>query len=453
LKNNTGKILIRSVLVLLFAFSLLRLFLFTIEFSEESLQMDFTAYYFAGKSLNNGLSPYENHVLSRWDLWDGTAMFKHSRFLYPPLIANLFQPLAALPFIKAKYIWNFLNLFCFLLCFILLVRIFDFSKDINKILITGILSFNFFPFITLLERGQIDCITFLLVILGIMFLMKDKKKQHFISGFLFGITALFKLYSILLIPFFIIRKKFVVLYGYLSGVILVVLLTFLISGFDATHNYFTKEAVRISQHGSSGTEEMQIPVEIIRTFHLISPYSMAVIEGRIYLTESISFNSKASFIRTLEVFLSQTPLNLSNTAYSIIVFLLFFLLMIIYQRKYLKDDKLNNEFIYWQVVLIIVLLSSPYTWIMNLVWLIPTIFIIVKVIPDLVNNKKILILLTLLAGYLLLSLPDDLLLTKNLPVLGEFFKARYVLSEFLILFSLLFYMKVHESKKIQHSNS
>ena len=32
------------------------------------------------------------------ELWDGVALFRHSRFLYPPLVADLFRPLAALRF-------------------------------------------------------------------------------------------------------------------------------------------------------------------------------------------------------------------------------------------------------------------------------------------------------------------------------------------------------------------
>ena len=404
--------------------------------------MDFTAYYFAGKSLNNGLSPYENHVLSRWDLWDGVNMFKHSRFLYPPLIANLFQPLASLPYIKAKYIWNFFNLFCYLLCFVLLIKIFLFSKDFIKILIAGILTFNFFPFITLLERGQIDCITFLLLLTGLMLLVKSKK-YHFTSGFLMGITSLFKLYSLLLLPFFLIRKKFIVVYGYISGMLLIIILTLLICGLDTSYNYLTKEAVRISEYGSSGSNEMAVPVKIIQKFHLISPYSMAIIDGRIYLTESISFNSKASFIKTLEVLQSKASFNLSNTTYSVMVFAFFFILMIVYSKKYKIKD---NDFVYWQVILIIILLSSPYTWVMNLVWLTPVAFIMINSFSDLMARKKSLILVTLIVGYLFLSLPDNLLLTEHVPLIKEFFSARYVMSQLLILFSLVIYLKDTETK-------
>lgn len=445
LKKNYGKILLKVILVLIFIISFLRLISFTIEFSEESLQMDFAAYYFAGKSLNNGLSPYENHVLSRWDLWDGVNMFKHSRFLYPPLIANLFQPLASLPYIKAKYIWNFFNLFCYLICFILLIRIFRFNNDSIKILIAGILTFNFFPFITLLERGQIDCITFLLLLTGLMLLVKSKK-YHFISGFLMGITSLFKLYSLLLLPFLLVRKKFVVVYGYISGILLIIILTLLISGLDTSYNYLIKEAVRISEYGSSGSNEMAVPVEILQKFHLISPYSMAIIDGRIYLTESISFNSKASFIKTLEVLQSKASFNLSNTTYSVMVFAFFFILMIVYSKKYKIKD---NDFVYWQIILIIILLSSPYTWVMNLVWLIPVAFIMINSFSDLITRKKSLILVTLIVGYLLLSLPDNLLLTEHVPLIKEFFSARYVMSQLLILFSLVIYLKDTEKKMIQ----
>ncbi|MBL7128898.1 MAG: DUF2029 domain-containing protein [Ignavibacteria bacterium] len=442
MKKNSGKILLKVILALILIISFLRLISFTIEFSEESLQMDFTAYYFAGKSLNNGLSPYENHVLSRWDLWDGVNMFKHSRFLYPPLIANLFQPLASLPYIKAKYIWNFFNLFCYLLCFVLLIKIFLFSKDFIKILIAGILTFNFFPFITLLERGQIDCITFLLLLTGLMLLVKSKK-YHFTSGFLMGITSLFKLYSLLLLPFFLIRKKFIVVYGYISGMLLIIILTLLICGLDTSYNYLTKEAVRISEYGSSGSNEMAVPVKIIQKFHLISPYSMAIIDGRIYLTESISFNSKASFIKTLEVLQSKASFNLSNTTYSVMVFAFFFILMIVYSKKYKIKD---NDFVYWQVILIIILLSSPYTWVMNLVWLTPVAFIMINSFSDLMARKKSLILVTLIVGYLFLSLPDNLLLTEHVPLIKEFFSARYVMSQLLILFSLVIYLKDTETK-------
>src|SRR6185436_700092 len=64
-----------------------------------SLQQDLAAYWVAGAARSAGLDPYVNHVGGPVapELWDGVAVFAHSRFLYPPLIAELFRPLARLP--------------------------------------------------------------------------------------------------------------------------------------------------------------------------------------------------------------------------------------------------------------------------------------------------------------------------------------------------------------------
>jgi hypothetical protein len=436
-KINVKKILLFTVLFLILVISVYRTVHYTVIFSEQSLQMDFTAYYAAGKSLNNDLSPYVNYILTRWELWDGVATFKHSRFLYPPLVANLFQPLAKLPYLQAKYIWNFFNLSFLIICFTLLVFIFwkrnkeDVYKKVIKILISGILAFNFFPFLALLERGQIDCVTLLFLLIGFALLIK-KEKYEFISGLFFGIATLFKLYSILLIPVFFIQKKYKVIYGYFTGIFILILLTLIISGKNISYDYITKDAPRIAKYGSGGSEDMRIPAWILQAYFPMSPTSISIVDERMYLTESISFNSKASFIRMLEVSL---PKMLSNSALSLIVFGAFFLLLFMYRKKLVLDSNLN-PFIYWQMILIIITLSSPYTWVMNLVWLLPFVFIVIDILPELYKQKRYILLIIIIIGYLLLSLPDNLLLTKQIKIFGELFKSRFIIAEFILLFSL-----------------
>lgn len=448
MKLSVKKILLSVILILILAISVYRIVNYTILFSEQSIQMDFTAYYAAGKSLNNGLSPYLNHVLSRWELWDGIASFKHSRFLYPPLVANLFQPLASLPYINAKYIWNFFNLICFILCFLLLAFIIfrndksERYKKFNKILISGILAFNFFPFLALLERGQIDLVTLFFILLGFSFFLK-KNKNEFLSGVFFGIATLFKLYSFLLIPFFFVQKKYKVIYGYLTGIAVLVLLTVVFSGIQISYEYLTTEAPRIAKYGSSGTPEMQLPVWILQAYLPMTPTSISIIDGRMYLTESISFNSKASFIRLFEVTL---PKLFSNSVYSFFVFAVFFLLFLYFKKKNLLGHY-GNKFIFWQMILIVITLSSPYTWLMNLVWLMPFAFILVNELPDLIKEKKYIASSFLVAGFILLAYPDNLLVTKNIKVIGEFFKSRFVISEFLLALSLFLILKYKKNSE------
>jgi hypothetical protein len=72
-----------------------------------SLQQDLAAYVVAGRARALGLDPYVNHVLETGGPWDGLASYRHSRFLYPPLLADLFRPLAALPYVWAKSLFSF----------------------------------------------------------------------------------------------------------------------------------------------------------------------------------------------------------------------------------------------------------------------------------------------------------------------------------------------------------
>jgi hypothetical protein len=189
---------------------------------------------------------------------------------------------------------------------------------------------------------------------------------------------------------------------------------------------------------------MQIPAWILQAYLPMTPTSISLIDGRMYLTESISFNSKASFIRLFEVTL---PKIFSNSFYSFFVFAVFFFLFLYFKKKNLFGEY-ENSFIFWQVILIVITLSSPYTWVMNLVWLMPVVFILISGIPELLKTKKYFVIILFVAGYLLLSLPDNLLLTKNIKFIGEFFKSRFVIAEFLLIASLSMILFFKNKKEI-----
>ena len=72
-------------------------------------QEDFIAYWVAGSARRLGLDPYVNNAVAGLmppALWDG-SIFHHSRFLYPPLAAELFRPLGGLPYRAAKVVFTF----------------------------------------------------------------------------------------------------------------------------------------------------------------------------------------------------------------------------------------------------------------------------------------------------------------------------------------------------------
>lgn len=404
--------------------------------------MDFTAYYTAGKTLNNGLNPYKNYIVENWNLWDGISVFKHSRFLYPPLVANLFQPVALLPYISAKYLWNALNFLFLFVSICLLICMFGFYKSITKILISLIISLNFFPFIALWERGQIDCLTLLLIIVSFL-IINQNKKSEFIAGVLLALTTVFKLYAVLLIPFLILKKKYTSLKGYAVGIILFLLLTVLLNGFDSSYNYFTTELPRIAKHGSSGSDFMRIPSQILSDYFPMTPTSISFVNGRMYLTEVISFNSKASLIRVFEIVLEKTGITISNSILSIVVYLMLFSGLFLMHRKNKNIFTFKNNLIFWQVTLIVILLSGSYTWIMNLVWILPAGFILIKQLPELLKQKNLFLSLFLVIGFCLVAFPDNLLVTKKMGFFGELLKSRFVVGEIILFISLVWYLKLN----------
>ncbi|HVV53536.1 MAG TPA: glycosyltransferase 87 family protein, partial [Polyangia bacterium] len=124
-------------------------------FAARALQQDFAAYFIAGAARARGLDPYVNHVGAAGPgvdgrLWDGVATFRHSRFLYPPLVADLFRPLAALPYLAAKSLFTAAMLGAWLGAGLLA------AGDRRGRTAYFVASALFFPLYRHLERGQLD---------------------------------------------------------------------------------------------------------------------------------------------------------------------------------------------------------------------------------------------------------------------------------------------------------
>ena len=131
-------------------------------FTLRSLQQDFAAYWIAATARRLGLDPYVNQVGSgdAPTLWDGVALFRHSRFLYPPLVADLFRPLASLPYLPAKGLFTAAMLGAWLGAG-MLVSDRGSPNAWRARTIFLVASALFFPFYRHLERGQIDLLLLL----------------------------------------------------------------------------------------------------------------------------------------------------------------------------------------------------------------------------------------------------------------------------------------------------
>src|SRR5919108_4061569 len=66
-------------------------------------QIDFSAYYLAARALRAGMDPYDPQVLAQ--LASSAGVSAYTPYIYPPLLAVIVMPLAALPYQSAAAIW------------------------------------------------------------------------------------------------------------------------------------------------------------------------------------------------------------------------------------------------------------------------------------------------------------------------------------------------------------
>lgn len=464
---NKNRVLIIAILFLIFIIVFARLTGFIVEFGLQSLQMDLSSNYTAGESLNNGLSPYKNNIVTNPPIWDGIANFKHSRFLYPPLMAVSFRLLTLMPYLFAKFFWMFFSLLSIILVLVVVGKTIGLSWRIESILIMGIFLCLFYPLLTLLERGQVDTLTLLIIVIAINWMLRGKKNQFF-SGILLAIATLIKLHCIFIIPFIVLRRKYRVIVGYVIGGFLIIILSILLAGPTLFYDYVFNQLPRISKFAECGNQEMvlskdlmqrqinslieRFPPDTIQRYFTDTTVPLTIKQAVIYKYQSFNFISNATLVRALfmmKLFTLFNHLGIKDniSIFSFIIFAVFFIFMMfwqLYQRKIFSNFKLIQEAIYWQIVLIIVLLASPLTWVMSEVWLLPIAVLILYKYPLIKNrSQKIIIYLSIML-LILTALPDSFMF-----ILGSFREDRYVFAEiglFLLLLGMLNHKRQADSQ-------
>ncbi|HVY37790.1 MAG TPA: glycosyltransferase 87 family protein, partial [Polyangia bacterium] len=209
-----------------------------------SLQQDFAAYDAAGTARRAGRDPYVNEVVARPPerLWDGVAPFRHSRFLYPPLVAELFRPAAAAPYLAAKAVFTLLLVAAWLAAAALL------PDRRGPFLVAGAL---FFPLWRHLERGQIDLL--LLLLLAVAWRLR---RRAWPAGLALGAAIAIKpaLAGVALIVAALGHLR--VTAAAVAALVLLAGLTIAVDGAPRLREYLTQVAPRASLYGEGGTESM-----------------------------------------------------------------------------------------------------------------------------------------------------------------------------------------------------
>ncbi|HXJ19828.1 MAG TPA: glycosyltransferase family 87 protein [Polyangia bacterium] len=314
-----------------------------------SLQQDFTAYRVAGAAQRAGLDPYLNHLGSTEapGLWDGVALFRHSRFLYPPLVADLFRPLAALRYLTAKLLFTLAMLGAWVGAALVVGG----PRDRGVVLVAGAL---FFPLYRHFERGQIDLL--LLLLLAVAWRWRTRP---LLAGLALAAAIAVKpaLAGVALVVAALGRVRLVAVA--LAGLVAIVGLTAVVDGPHRLREYALEVLPRAGLFGEGGTEEMLLPSARLPGGE---DDGTTVMDGRVYRTGLWNLPAAASLPRLLA---PETPSRLS----SLLPFIVLCGLLVGAARRCAASGS-DGEWLFWAAAVASVI-ASPAGWVMGLVFALP----------------------------------------------------------------------------------
>jgi hypothetical protein len=337
-----------------------------------SLQQDFAAYFVAGAARGAGLDPYLNHVggaaapmenrpssngggVAAPAMWDGVDVFAHSRFLYPPLVAELFRPLARLPYAVAKAGFTALALGAWIFASLRAAR----SAGAGPVagLCAGALAY---PLYLHLERGQIDL--FLLALLVVAF---DVRVRPWRAGAALAGAAAFKPTLLALVPVLAALGRRRVAGAAVAGVVVVVAATALVSGPALLREYATEVLPRAGLYGEGGDESMLLPEARLAEHAADLEAGVARRDGRVYQQAAWEAPASASLPRLLAP-TGPSPLATRLVALALFAGLLAVALAV--RRRGASDEA--AALVCWAAAIACVI-ASPAGWIMGFVWALP----------------------------------------------------------------------------------
>jgi hypothetical protein len=255
-------------------------------FAVSSLQQDFAAYWIAGKARWLGLDPYVNYCGSTVAprLCDGVSSFRHSRFLYPPLAADFFRLIAAVPYRFAKVGFTGLAVGAWLLTArMMTMRPGGRPGDRSAVIIAGAL---FYPLYFHLERGQIDLLLLPLVLAAWL-----RRERVVVAGGALALAATFKPALLGVLPVMVALGHRRWALATIAGCALVLAATFAISGPGLVRTYAAVVLPRAALYGEGGTEDMLLRED---TLHIEDDLDRAGLEGVSYRIAIPPFDGAAT---------------------------------------------------------------------------------------------------------------------------------------------------------------
>ncbi len=170
---------------------------------------DFAQYYTASRLLAEKLAPavYRNEDLYQKKAKSfGISPVEGSKVMtcaYPPALAFILMPLAALSYAEAMILFFLLNIF---LMFLVPFLVFDAKAEKGELILWGTgLNLLFFPNYYSLYMGQINSVLLLFCVLSLFFM---KKNRDILSALFLALAIVIKLFPAVLLFFCLAERRF-----------------------------------------------------------------------------------------------------------------------------------------------------------------------------------------------------------------------------------------------------
>jgi len=334
------------------------------------VQEDLAAYWVAGAVRRLGLDPYVNHAVGGTvpeALWDG-SIFHHSRFIYPPLAAELFRPLGALPYRAAKVVFTFAIVAAWIAASRLLA---PGRRAGAALLAAGAL---FFPLWLGIERGQIDLLLLLLIALA-----WRARERALVAGALFALAAVFKPALLVAVPVIAALGRWRWAAAIAGWCVAAALATVAVSGPTLVRTYAVSVLPRTILYGSGGTDDMAYHERAFERFYVDEHGEWQSVDGHPYRDWLPVFDRpvSASIPRLLAPETPSWPTTVPPVLAASAA-----LIWAARRRARTQADDDGGERLLLAAALIACVVTSPTGWTMGLVWALPIAPLVWTAAPD-----------------------------------------------------------------------
>ncbi|MFC1704321.1 glycosyltransferase family 87 protein, partial [Candidatus Omnitrophota bacterium] len=316
----------------------------------------------------------------------------------------------------------------------------------------------FFPFLVELERGQIDAVNLMLIILAVGCMVK-RGKLDLLAGALLALATFFKLYCVFFIPFLLLRRKWKVVVSYGVSVAALLIISF-IACRPLCVDYWSKHLPRISQFQEEGPSDTLLSPIIVPLYLKFTntPRGMTIKDGVHYKHTVLKFTHNATVVKAVRdtwvgknfyQWLAHIGLGDHQDSSLAMVILGIFTIILAFSlfKSLWSNVKFTpvQELIYWQIVLIAIVLSGVRTWAMNTVWFMPAAAIVLQGFLSERRRDHFAFLLPCSLALIVAALTDTAFI-RFMPFGSALLVYKYIIAGLLIFLSLLLMLRSHLQK-------